>query len=212
MRDDTPEVETPPASISPEGAHEVADQVAGFLTALQTVAREGDPGQGVPLLLLEVSEVLLAGARLAVREDFTPAQEFQPDAGPDPDVDAIREELATMLGGADVYGEVFDPYQPEELVPGRLSDDLASVATDLAHGLRHFREGRVTEALWWWQYSYVASWGPEASAALRALQSVVAHDRLDTDAGTIDAAALDVEAEQLAAADEMLNRTGSPAP
>ena len=39
----------------------------------------------------------------------------------------------------------------------------------------------MAEALWWWQFSYVASWGNEASGALRALQSIVSHDRLDTD-------------------------------
>ena len=51
--------------------------------------------------------------------------------------------------------------------------------------------------MWWWQYSYVATWGTMASAALRALQSVVAHDRLDAD---VDDA---IEAEQIAAADEL---------
>ena len=66
----------------------------------------------------------------------------------------------------------------------------------LAHGLRHFRAGRTSEALWWWQFSYVSSWGAEASGALRALQSVVAHDRLDID--------LEGESEQVAAAEEML--------
>jgi hypothetical protein len=189
-----------PAGITPEGAEQVATEVDGFLTALQTIAREQrEPGRAVSFLLLEVSEVLLAGARLAVREDFTPAQEFQPDAGPDPDLDLMRDDLSALLGGADVYGEVFDPYQPEDLVPSRISDDLTSVATALAHGLRHYREGRVREALWWWQYSYVASWGAEASAALRALQSIITHDRLDASDADIDA-----EAEQLAAADEML--------
>ena len=39
--------------------------------------------------------------------------------------------------------------------------------------------GGVLEALWWWQFSYLSNWGGTASAALRALQSVVAHVRLD---------------------------------
>ncbi|MBA2560911.1 MAG: DUF5063 domain-containing protein, partial [Propionibacteriales bacterium] len=59
----------------------------------------------------------------------------------------------------------------------------------VAHGLQHFRAGDVQEALWWWQFSYVASWGTEASAALRALQSVIAHDRLDaSEVGEVEAA------------------------
>jgi hypothetical protein len=45
--------------------------------------------------------------------------------------------------------------------------------------------------LWWWQFAYVSSWGAEASASLRALQSVIAHDRLDAgDMGEIEAARL----------------------
>jgi hypothetical protein len=54
----------------------------------------------------------------------------------------------------------------------------------------------VDEALWWWQFSYVSSWGHEASGALRALQSVVSHDRLDAE--------IEGEEEQVAAADEFL--------
>ncbi|HEX6485737.1 MAG TPA: DUF5063 domain-containing protein, partial [Nocardioidaceae bacterium] len=83
-----------------------------------------------------------------------------------------------------------------ELAPSLLSDDLTSIATALAHGLRHYKSGRVDEALWWWQFSYVSSWGNEASSALRALQSVLSHDRLDAE--------FEGEQEQVAAADELL--------
>ena len=76
--------------------------------------------------------------------------------------------------------EVFDPYADEpEVIRSRLSDDLADVALDLIHGLTHYSEGRLNEALWWWQFSYLSNWGATGSAALRALQSVVAHVRLD---------------------------------
>ena len=102
--------------------------------------------------------------------------------GPDPDLDAIRGSLAETLHGFDEYTEVFDPYfQPPELVTSRISDDIASIAASIAHGLKHHDAGRVEEALWWWQFSYVSSWGGEASAALRALQSIIAHDRLDAE-------------------------------
>jgi hypothetical protein len=101
-----------------------------------------------------------------------------------------------MLDGVDMYAEVFDTYGEPEIVSSMLSDDLTSIATALAHGLRHYRAGRVIEALWWWQFSYVASWGSEASAVLRALQSIVAHDRLDAD--------FTGDEEAVAAANEML--------
>ena len=177
-------------------AQQIADQIESFLVALQAIARDGDDSRAISLLLLEVSQVLLAGARLGVQADFTPAEEFQPDAGPDPDLDGMRLRIARMLDGVDMYAEVFDTYGEPEIVSSMLSDDLTSIATALAHGLRHYRAGRVLEALWWWQFSYVASWGSEASAVLRALQSIVAHDRLDAD--------FTGDEEAVAAANEML--------
>lgn len=45
--------------------------------------------------------------------------------------------------------------------------------------MAHYRSGRTTEALWWWQFSYFSNWGPTASAVLRALQSVLIHVRLN---------------------------------
>jgi hypothetical protein len=179
-------------------AQQIADQVESFLLALRAISRgEADGSIAISLLLLEVSQVLLAGGRLGVHSDFTPADKYEPDAGPDPDLDEMRLRLAVLLESIDAYTEVFDPYvDPPEMISSLLSDDLTSIATALAHGLQHFRAGRVSEALWWWQYSYVATWGSEASAVLRALQSVVAHDRLDAE--------FESEQDQVAAADELL--------
>jgi hypothetical protein len=178
-----------------EFAAQIADQVESFLIALQAIAREADGSRAISLLLLEISQVLLAGARLGAQRDFTPRAEYQPDVGPEPDVDEMRLRLAAMLDSVDTYSLVFDPYVPE-VVESQLSDDLTAIATDLENGLRHFRLGNVEEALWWWQFSYVSSWGNLAGAALNALLSVVAHDRLDVD--------FTGEDEQVAAADEML--------
>ena len=163
-----------------EFGQQIADQAESFLVALQAISREEAGGAAVPLLLLEVSQILLAGARLGAQNDFGLEHEFQPDVGPDPDLDAMRLRLAKLLDGVDTYVYNFDPYVPE-LVGATLSDELTSIANALANGLRHFRAGDVGEALWWWQFSYVSSWGNEASGALRALQSIVTHDRLDTD-------------------------------
>jgi hypothetical protein len=179
-------------------AQQIADQVESFLLAVQAIARgEAAGGHAISLLLLEVSQVLLAGARLGVQTDFEKPSEYEPDAGPEPDLDDMRLRLALLLEGVDAYTEVFDPYvDPPEMAPSLLSDDLTSIASALAHGLRHYRAGRVQEALWWWQFSYVSSWGHEASGALRALQSVVSHDRLDVE--------FEGEQDQVAAADEVL--------
>jgi len=181
-----------------EFAQQIADQVESFLIALQAIARENDGGRAISLLLLEISQVLLAGARLGAQRDFTPIAEYQPDVGPEPDLDAMRLRLAEMLDSVDTYSYVFDPYVPE-MLESQLSDDLTSIAYDLENGLRHYRLGNLEEALWWWQFSYVSSWGNLAGVALNALLSVVAHDRLDAE--------ITGEEEQLAAADEMLEES-----
>ena len=182
---------------------QIADSVTSFLLALREIAREGNGSQAVSLLLLEISQVLLAGARLGAQTDFTPREEFQPDVGPEADIDELRLRLAEMLGGVDTYTFVFDPYIPE-VVTSRLSDDLTSIAIDLENGLRHFRGGNVDEALWWWQFSYVNNWGNLAGAALNALITVVAHDRFDTD--------FEVDADQVEVADEMLESAPAAQP
>jgi hypothetical protein len=182
---------------------QIADSVTSFLLALRAIAREGNGAEAVSLLLLEISQVLLAGARLGAQTDFAPREEFQPDVGPEADIDELRLRLAEMLEGVDAYTFVFDPYIPE-LVESRLSDDLASIAIDLENGLRHYRAGDVDEALWWWQFSYVNSWGNLAGAALNALLTVVAHDRFDTD--------FEADADAVAVADEILGEAPAVRP
>ncbi|MGP3977291.1 DUF5063 domain-containing protein [Streptomyces sp. 8N114] len=161
-------------------AVQISDQIESFIVSVTEVAKGDDPDSAVPYLLLEVSQLLLAGGRLGAHEDIVPDERYEPDVGPEPDVDELRERLAALLDPVDVYSEVFDPYVPRSApVACRISDDLSDVLTDLRHGMAHYRAGRVSEALWWWQFSYLSNWGPTASAALRALQSLVAHVRLD---------------------------------
>jgi len=191
-----PVVKTPVDDETAELAQQIADSVESFLLALRAIARDATGGQAISLLLLEISQVLLAGARLGAQRDFTPHSEYQPDVGPEADLDGLRLRLAKLLGPVDTYSFVFDPYVPE-VVEGQLSDDLTSIASDLENGLRHYRAGDVAEALWWWQFSYVSSWGNLAGAALNALLSVVSHDRLDVDN--------DAEIEQLEVAEEILD-------
>ena len=69
--------------------------------------------------------------------------------------------------------------------------DVADVAVELEHGLRHLEAGRSEEALWWWQFSYLSHWGAQALNAQRALLSIVAHQRLDSDEEEATAAEVD---------------------
>src|ERR687883_20357 len=175
----------------------IGDDTAGdaqaFLDAVTEVASGSAADTAIPVLLLALSQSLLAGARLGAITDVVPSERFEPDAGPDPDVDPVRASLANLFDGLDEYADVVDPLTNGEVVRGSLSDDLADVAADLAHGLRHYRAGRVDEALWWWQFSYLSTWGVRATTALRVLQSVLGHLRLDVDSET----AADAEFEAL---------------
>ncbi|MFF5718532.1 DUF5063 domain-containing protein [Streptomyces buecherae] len=177
-------------------AVQISDQIESFIVAVTEVAKGDEPDSAVPFLLLEISQLLLAGGRLGAHEDFVPDERYEPDVGPEPDVDDLRERFATLLDPIDVYSEVFDPYVPRsQPVACRISDDLADIITDLRHGMAHYRDGRVSEALWWWQFSYLSNWGTTASAALRALQSLVAHVRLDSPLDELDGLDTDSDAD-----------------
>jgi hypothetical protein len=168
----------------PEGEWSpLADRIAGnvrdFLDGVEALAGADGSAEAIPLLLLEVSQVLLAGAQLGASTDVILQGNREPEVGDDPDMDALRAGLARQLLTWDDYAELFDPYADTQGTPFRISDDIAAVAADLIHGLKHYRAGRKLEALWWWQYSYFNHWGTHAGAALRALHAVVAHARLD---------------------------------
>jgi uncharacterized protein DUF5063 len=167
---------------------EIADQVESFAVAVREIAAGEDPQYAISLLLLEVSQLLLAGGRLGAISDVVPEERFEPDPGFDPDVEGLRTSLANLLEPIDEYHALFDPYASEpEVFTARISDEVADVMSDLLHGLLHYRAGRSTEALWWWQFSYLSNWGSSASSVLRALHSVVSHVRLDsvTDEATL---------------------------
>jgi hypothetical protein len=184
-------------------AVQIADSIESFIVATTEVAKGDEPDSAIPFLLLEVSQLLLTGGRLGAHEDIVPDERYETDTGPDPDVDDLRMRFATMLEPIDVFSEVFDPYEPRKApVPSRISDSLADIIMDLRHGLAHYRAGRTSEALWWWQFSYFSNWGPTASAALRALQSLVAHVRLDQPLAELDGLDTDEDVTEDALAEE----------
>ncbi|QDY78078.1 DUF5063 domain-containing protein [Streptomyces qinzhouensis] len=184
-------------------AVQIADSIESFIVAVTEVAKGDEPDSAVPFLLLEVSQLLLTGGRLGAHEDIVPDERYEPDTGPEPDVDDLRERFGRMLEPVDVFSEVFDPYEPRKApVAFRISDNIADIVTDLRHGLAHYRSGRTTEALWWWQFSYFSNWGPTASATLRALQSLVSHVRLDQPLAALDGLDTDEDLAEEALAEE----------
>ena len=189
--DDLPQQPTPPRvddlALDPESAdlRGVADSVArecrAYLTTVTEVGAGSNPDAAIPLLLLAVSDVLAVGARLGAIVDVVPSERYEPDVGPDPDVDPLRVALGRVLDGVDEYAEVVDPVLGGEVATATLSGDLVAVAGALVQGLRHYDRGHVLEALWWWQFSYLSSWGERASSVLRTLQTLLAHLRLDVE-------------------------------
>ncbi len=177
-----------PAELSSEEALELAllaedsaEQARDYLTTVTEVASGSNPDTAIPILLLATSQLLLAGSRLGAIQDVVLDERFEPDPGPDADVEPLRDNLANLFEGIDEYADVVDPVTHAELTKGALSNDVTEICLALAHGLSHFDAGRRVEALWWWQFSYLSTWGERAAASLRVLQSILAHLRLDAD-------------------------------
>lgn len=179
-RDETGRPVEAPADLA-EVAGSVSQEARAFVTTVTEVAAGTNPEVAIPLLLLAVSDVLAAGARLGAMVDIIPPERFEPDVGPDADLDPLRAALENVFEGLDAYVEVDDPLLGESLVSSSVSGDLVLIAGALVQGQRHFDEGQTLEALWWWQYSYLANWGERGSAVLRVLQVILAHLRLDVD-------------------------------
>ena len=168
-----------------------AAEASAFLTSVTEVASGTAPDTALPVLTLALSQVRLAGARLGAIQDVVLEERFEADPGADDDVDPLRDGLANVLSGIDDYVYVVDPVTSAERADGCISNDVADIAVALSHGLKHFAAGRKVEALWWWQFSYLSSWGDRALTGLRALQSILAHLRLDADEETVGEAEFD---------------------
>lgn len=162
-------------------AASTASEARRFLSTVTEVASGSNPEVAIPLLLLAVSDLLAAGARLGAMVDVVPDDRFEPDVGPDADLDPLGAALENLFEGIDDYSEVDDPVLGRTIVTSTISGDLVLISGALAQGQRHYDAGQVLEALWWWQYSYLANWGERASAVLRVLQGVLGHLRLDVD-------------------------------
>ncbi|MEO5608957.1 MAG: DUF5063 domain-containing protein [Ornithinibacter sp.] len=172
-------------------ADESAAEARMFLIAVREIASGSSPDAALPMGLLSLSQVLVMGARLGAVEDVVPPERFEADPGPDAELDPLRQNLANVFEGLDEYADVGDPVLNPEPTVGSLSNDFADIASALSHGLSHHAAGRPIEALWWWQFSYLSLWGERAAAALRVIQTLLAHIRLDADDEIVSEAEFD---------------------
>jgi hypothetical protein len=172
-------------------AGESARDAQIYLGTVREVAAGAAADTAIPVLLLATSQLLLAGSRLGAIQDIVLEERFEADAGPEPDLDPLHANLANLFEGLDDYADVVDPVTTAALTRGSLSNDIVEIAAALDHGLKHYDEGRLVEALWWWQFSYLSTWGDRAASSLRVLHSVLAHLRLDADEETVADAEFD---------------------
>jgi len=133
--------EITPGSDLREVADQVSAQARTFLSTVTQVASGGMPGAELSLLVLAASDLLAAGARLAAIVDVVPKERYEPDAGPDTDLDPLRVALSKMFDGFDDYTEVVDPVLGEDVGSASLSGDLACVAEE--HGIGEAVDGEI---------------------------------------------------------------------
>ena len=94
--------------------------------------------------------------------------------GTRPDEASWRRAFGRFGGlGFDFYRVVFDPHDldaTDEPVFGHLSDDLADIYRDVAHGLSMADAGYIEDACREWSSSYQFHWARHASHALAAIE------------------------------------------
>ena len=186
----------PPVEIATPGdlgdlAADCARDAQMYVATMTEVAAGSAPEAAIPMTLLALSQVLSMGSRLGAMQDIVPPDQFETDTGPEAELSPLRDGIANLFEGLDDYADLVDPVVSPEVTTGRISDDLTEIASGLLHGLTHFREGRELEALWWWQFSYLSSWGERAAMSLRVLHSILAHIRLDADEELVSEAEFD---------------------
>jgi hypothetical protein len=151
---------------------------------LYTEVASGTGGESaLSILAYATSDACTAAARLSAIVDFpVPGSEvFCPVTF---DLDAMRRGLSNALEGLDSYWEVdvprgdpTDPTRAPEIVEASLTDDILTAVSAWETGLHLLDEGRPDEAIWWWQYSCLSSWGERITSALHVIQTLLCQAR-----------------------------------
>lgn len=162
-------------------AERMAQESRAFVSTVSELAAGRASEATFPLLLLALADLGASGAMLGAMVDIVPKERFEPDDGPDFDADPLREGLEGVFGPLDEYREVADPLLDAEVTGASLAGDIATIAQSLSQGLVHHDADQISEALWWWQFSYLQVWGDRAASALRVVITLLTHLRMDVD-------------------------------
>ena len=190
----------PPVEPGDEFAAQIADQVESFLIALRAVAAEGDAGRSISCSCSRSARSCSPAPASAPRSTSRPRRTTSPTSGPTP--------TSTACGCVWRTCSVTSTPTASSSTPRPRAGRQPALRRPHQHRQRprerpaSLPAGNTAEALWWWQFSYVSSWGNLAGAMLNALLSVVAHDRLDVE--------FTGELDQVAAANEMLESPPEP--
>ena len=114
-------------------AKRVAAQARDFVDGVGALATGQGGDEVVPLLLLEVSQILLAGAQLGASQDVIPPGNWEPDVGADPvnRADCAAEDmvatakLADLLNGRHILGLL--DHADHRGIPPRVAADTALI-------------------------------------------------------------------------------------
>jgi hypothetical protein len=113
------------------------------------------------------------------REIVQVSLDFPDDDRPDDpvraaEIEQVRDQLRALLGPADLYRVVFDPYESEadEPVVSSISQDLAEIYGDLSRGLRRWESGDHLEAAYEWRFGFQYHWGRHLVHVLGALYAL----------------------------------------
>src|SRR6202050_73034 len=99
-------------------ADQIAANVRNFIDGVDALASSGGD-ETVPMLLLEVSQILLVGAPLGASRDVILPGNWEPEVGDDPDLDAMRTGLALRLGSGGEDAEGVEPDKGTVCLPFR---------------------------------------------------------------------------------------------
>lgn len=83
----------------------------------------------------------------------------------------LCNQLKEKLGDWDLYREVFDPTQDNEVIVGSLADAIADIYLDLKYGIamKETQQAPLEDIIWEWRFSFNCHWGKHAIDALRTI-------------------------------------------
>ena len=135
--------------------------------------------EAVPLLLLEVSQILLAGAQLGAITDVDPGPATGAGRRRRPGSGRAAGRAGPALAGLDDYAELFDPYADTGPRRSSCRTTWPRSRPTSSTGCSTTRPAASSRPCGGGSTPTSTTGARTAGAALRALQSVVAHARLD---------------------------------